>query len=125
EATLAAYVEGRLDDVPALRMMREPKERVRARVAGWRAALAARGVEARLVDVEGAVGGGALAEEPVPSVALAIDAPDVDALATRLRAGSPPVVARIREGSLLLDGRTVLPGEDEAMLEAVLRAAMA
>ena len=43
-------------------------------------------------------------------------------LAARLRAGDPPVVGWIQEGKLLLDARTVLPGEDEALIEAVVKA---
>ncbi len=123
EATLAAYLERRFDDVPVLRMMREPVEHVRARAVAWRDKLAQGGIDARVVDVDGAVGGGALAEEPVRSAALVIDATEPDALAARLRAGDPPIVARIQGGSVLFDARTVLPGEDEDLL-AALRAAL-
>jgi L-seryl-tRNA(Ser) seleniumtransferase len=122
EATVALYLEGRLDEVPALAALRRPLDDVRARAETWREALAARGVTATVVELEGAVGGGALAEAAVRSAGVAIDAPDADALAARLRAGEPPVVGRIREGRLLLDARTVLPGEDEGLLGAVVAA---
>jgi L-seryl-tRNA(Ser) seleniumtransferase len=122
EATLAAYVEGRADDVPVVRMMKEPVERVRARAASWRDALAKNGVEAKVVDVEGAVGGGALAEEPIRSAALAIETNDAEKISARLRTGEPPVVARIHAGTLLLDARTVLEGEGDALVLAIRRA---
>jgi L-seryl-tRNA(Ser) seleniumtransferase len=121
EATVALYLEGRLDDVPALAALRRPLAAVRARASAWQEALAARGVEATVVELEGAVGGGALAEAPVPSAGVAL-AGDPEALAARLRAGEPPVVGRIHEGRLLLDARTVLAGEDEALLGAVVAA---
>lgn len=121
EATLASYLEGKLDEVPALAALMRPIEEARARAEAWRAALADRGVEARVVDLEGAVGGGALAEAAVRSVGVAIEG-DVEALAARLRAGEPPVVGRIHEGRLLLDARSVLPSEDEALLAAVVAA---
>jgi L-seryl-tRNA(Ser) seleniumtransferase len=121
EATVALYLEGRLDDVPALAALRRPLAEVRARASAWQEALAARGVEATVVELEGAVGGGALAEAPVPSAGVAL-AGDPEALAARLRAGEPPVVGRIHEGRLLLDARTVLAGEDEALLGAVVAA---
>jgi L-seryl-tRNA(Ser) seleniumtransferase len=95
---------------------------VRARAEAWHAALAACGVTATVVDLEGAVGGGALAEAPVASAGVALEG-DAEALAARLRAGDPPVVGRIHEDRLLLDARTVLPGEDEALLAAVVAAA--
>jgi L-seryl-tRNA(Ser) seleniumtransferase len=121
EATVALYLEGRLDEIPAVAALRRPVAEVRARAEGWRDALAARGVGAHVVDLEGAVGGGALAEAPVVSAGIALDG-DAEALAARLRGGDPPVAGRIHEGRLLLDARTVLPGEDEALLGAVVAA---
>ena len=122
EATVALYLEGRLDEVPALAALRRPLDQVRARAERWREALASRGVEARVVELEGAVGGGALAEAPVRSAGVAIEGVDAEGLATRLRSGEPPVVGRIRDGLLLLDARTVLPDEDEGLLDAVVAA---
>jgi L-seryl-tRNA(Ser) seleniumtransferase len=123
EATVALYLEGRLAEVPALAALRRPLDEVRARAEAWREALAGRGVASSVVELEGAVGGGALAEAPVRSAGVAIDGAEPDALAALLRAGEPPVVGRIQEGRLLLDARTVLPGEDEALIAAVARAA--
>jgi L-seryl-tRNA(Ser) seleniumtransferase len=123
EATLSCYLEGALDEVPALRALRRPIAEARARAEAWRSALDARGVTAEVVELEGAVGGGALAEAVVRSVGVAIEG-DAEALATKLRAGDPPVVGRIHEGRLLLDARTVLPGEDEALIAAVAAAAV-
>jgi L-seryl-tRNA(Ser) seleniumtransferase len=44
----------------------------------------------------------------------------VETVAARLRAGQPPVVARIDEGRLLLDPRTVLPEQDQALVVALI-----
>jgi L-seryl-tRNA(Ser) seleniumtransferase len=122
EATLACYLEGALDELPALAMLRAPLATVRARAERWHAALSALGVESELVALEGAVGGGALAEAPLGSAGLALTEVDVEACARRLRTGDPPVLARIHEGRLLLDARTVLPDEDEALIHAVKQA---
>jgi len=43
-------------------------------------------------------------------------------LARRLRAGDPAVVGRLRKGKLVLDVRTVFPHQEDALVEAVLRA---
>jgi L-seryl-tRNA(Ser) seleniumtransferase len=43
-----------------------------------------------------------------------------DELARRLREGDPAVVARIVDGRLLFDLRTVLPDQDDALLERLL-----
>jgi L-seryl-tRNA(Ser) seleniumtransferase len=98
-----------------------PLAAVRARALAWRDALASRGVSVEVVDLEAAMGGGTLAEAALASVGVAL-AGDADQLAALLRAGDPPVVARIHEGRLLFDARTVLPGEDEALLAAVCAA---
>jgi L-seryl-tRNA(Ser) seleniumtransferase len=45
-----------------------------------------------------------------------------DELALRLRAGDPPVIARIEDGRLLLDPRTLTDAEVDAAAAAVRRA---
>jgi L-seryl-tRNA(Ser) seleniumtransferase len=41
-------------------------------------------------------------------------------MARRLRAGDPPVMARIADDALVLDLRTVAPEEEEALLSALV-----
>ena len=50
--------------------------------------------------------------------------PVIAALARRLRQQNPPVIARIIDGRVALDPRTVMPEEDEALIAAV-KAALA
>lgn len=119
EATMAAYLEGDIESIPTLAMLGGPLEAVRNRVQGWVAHLAHDSVA--VVEVEARVGGGALAEAPVASVALSLDAGNADAAAKRLRLGDPAIMPRIQGDRLLFDGRTVLPDEDEALLAAIQR----
>ena len=121
EATLTSYLEGSLDEIPALAAARTPLARVRERAEAWKQALTSRGVAAEIVTLEAAMGGGTLAEAALASAGVALDG-DAGRLAALLRAGDPPVVARIHEGRLLFDARTVLPGEDEALLAAMCAA---
>ncbi|MEY3210575.1 MAG: hypothetical protein RIT28_1056, partial [Pseudomonadota bacterium] len=67
----------------------------------------------------GFTGGGALPGEGLPTTVVALRGGDVEALATRLRLGAPPVVARVRRDALVFDPRTVLPGEDETLCVAL------
>ncbi len=69
------------------------------------------------------VGGGSLPDETLPSRLVAIGVESEAALAARLRAAEPPVVARLDRDRLLLDPRTILPEDDDALLDA-LRAAL-
>ena len=67
-------------------------------------------------------GGGALPMVPIPSRALALELPPLapHQLEERLRAASPPVIARLEHDRLLLDVRTLLP-EDYPLLMDVLQ----
>jgi L-seryl-tRNA(Ser) seleniumtransferase len=124
ETTLDAYLRDELASIPALAMVKRPIEELRARAVGWARAL--EGIVAtRVVDVTSVTGGGTFAGEEMPSVALAIDTPDADKWLGCLRSAPAPVLARIKDGAVLLDARTVLPEEDGALVAAVQRAAQA
>ena len=123
-ATLAHYERGEAAQrVPVWRAIAQPVEALGARAGRWREALGAAAAGAEVREANSAVGGGTLPEVTLPTRVLALPSPDPDRLAARLRAGDPPVVGRIEEGRLLLDPRTVLPDEDEALVAAV-RAAL-
>lgn len=77
----------------------------------------------RIVDTQAYAGGGSVPQAAIASAGVAIEAASADETAGRLRAGTPAVVARTHEGRLLLDLRTVLPEQDEAVV-AALRAAL-
>ncbi len=78
------------------------------------------GAGAAVVRAVARVGGGALplTELEGPAVALARP-PDPVVLAARLRAGDPPVIARIHDGRVLLDPRTLDDDEVDAVIAAV------
>ena len=117
-ATLAHYERGEaLREVPVWRAIASSPEELLARATAWKDALALPGVE--VVEARSAVGGGTLPGVTLPTFALALPPGDPDGTAARLRAADPPVVARIDGGRVLLDPRTVLPGEDDAVLAAV------
>jgi L-seryl-tRNA(Ser) seleniumtransferase len=70
------------------------------------------------------VGGGSLAGHTVPTAVVRVSSDDVPAgkLAARLRAGEPPLFARVQEGAVLMDLRTVLSGQEDLIVTAVGRA---
>jgi len=119
-ATLAHYERGEAaEKVPVWRAIALAPEALRERTRGWLAALGevATGCEVR--ESRSAVGGGSLPEVTLPTYVLALPPRDADALAARLRRADPPVVARIEEDRVVLDPRTVMPHEDEAVIRAV------
>ena len=127
DAVLADHEAGRAAlNVPVQRMLTATAGEVRRRAEALAAALRGAHPELELAVVDGAsaVGGGAAPAVDLPTALLAAAHPSLgpDRLAAALRAGRPAVLARVADGRLLLDLRTVLPGEEPALLEAVDRA---
>jgi L-seryl-tRNA(Ser) seleniumtransferase len=116
-AALEATLRG--PQAPVLVALATPVGVLRERAEALAAALAASGVDATAVDSDAAVGGGGAPGVRLPSAAVSVPA----ALAPRLRAGRPPVVARVAGARCLLDLRAVPAGEDGVLAGAVQRAA--
>jgi L-seryl-tRNA(Ser) seleniumtransferase len=122
EATLRQRLTGHADEIPVERMLRASAADTRRRAAMWSVKLADRGVETDLIEAASAVGGGSLPDHALATVLLAIKGP-ASRLATALRRGDPPVIARIENDRCCIDPRTVLKGEDETLLDALEAAA--
>src|SRR5206468_1897163 len=116
--TLAA-LEGTLrlaldapDEIPVLRMLREPAESVRARAAHL-----AELVGGEVEETVARAGGGSLPLTELPSFACAVE----EDLAVKLRTADPPVIAAVRDGRTLLDCRTLTDAEADEAAEPVRR----
>jgi len=117
EATLEAHAIGRNGDVPVMRMLQLTAAEIGARADALAAALRANGWRTRVVDGVSTIGGGSApgAELPTRLVELARDGASPDEIEARLRASDPPVIARIEHDRVLLDLRTVLPEQEDAL----------
>jgi len=118
EATLRQRLTGHGADIPVQRMLDAKPAEIRRRAAMWSVKLEERGVPATLIESESAAGGGSLPGRGLPTVLLAVAGP-ASRLASALRHGEPPVLARIEDGACCIDARTVLKGEDEALIDAI------
>jgi L-seryl-tRNA(Ser) seleniumtransferase len=78
--------------------------------------------ELEVVRIETSIGGGSLPGEAIPSVALSIETVSPDEFAARLRTGTPRVIPFIRNGRVLVDMRTILPGQDASLAKALAAA---
>jgi L-seryl-tRNA(Ser) seleniumtransferase len=116
-ATLTHYLKDETErEIPIVRMMSLTLEQVKVRAEAWREALGG----GEVVKSESTVGGGSLPEESIPTFVLALDVKSPDKFLKKLREANPPVIARTENDKVLLDPRTVLPGQEDALL-AVLR----
>jgi L-seryl-tRNA(Ser) seleniumtransferase len=128
EATLAAYLDPARArrEIPVLRMLTAPAAELADRAGRIAAALRERGVEATTAAGNSAVGGGAFPGAALATTVVRIPpwgAQTAAALERRLRDGEPPVVARVQADELVVDPRTVAPGEEAGLISAILQAA--
>ena len=120
-STLVHYLKGEaVEAIPVWRMIAAPLDGLEA--AAHRLQEASGGL-GRVERGLSTVGGGSLPGETLPTWLLTIDVGDAPggakALAARLCAAEPPVVARIEDDRVLIDPRTVLSGQEEPLARAL------
>jgi L-seryl-tRNA(Ser) seleniumtransferase len=125
EATLASHRRESLDDIPALRMLAHStnsiEERARNLVAKLTTGDAAPEMEATILAGQSAIGGGSgpTVHPPTALIALKHRTLSADDLELKLRHCSPPVIARIADGLVLIDLRTVAAREEPDLIRAL------
>ena len=120
-ATLVHYLRGEAErEIPVWRMISALPESLREKAASWQTQLSG---PFEVVATRSAIGGGSLPGETLPTWALSLDAAALpggaEGVLRRLRGGRTPVVARVEDEHVLFDPRTVAPGEDAELLEAL------
>ena len=125
--TLAAHLDGRAErEIPVLRQLLAPPDELRQRAAALAETLNASAgfrAKARVEADRSYAGGGSLPDHALESWVVRIEAPGgAQQLAARLRAGRPPVLARVRDGALIVDVRTLLDGDEHGIVRALLEA---
>jgi L-seryl-tRNA(Ser) seleniumtransferase len=122
EATLLAYVKRDHDAIPVLRMMRLTKEEIGQRAEAIAALVRSPKLQVEVIDGESVIGGGAAPSSVLPTRLLAVTCEGISAgeLAERLRSNDLPVIARVEDGRVRLDLRTVFGEQDAAIVKALL-----
>lgn len=122
-ATLSHYLRDEATDkIPVWQMIARPIAAIEAEAQAWSDRLREAGIESQIIAGESRIGGGSLPGTSLPTHMIAI-APghiNVDGLAVALRAAPVPVIGRIQDGHLLLDPRTVLPEQVDALIDGVI-----
>lgn len=120
QGTLEIHRAGRaLEEIPVLRQLSSKADVIRSRAESLLAQLRARSSSPEafsLQSVSSAPGGGALPDQTLPSWAVAISSSNPDHVSKQLRLGSPAVFARVQDGRVLIDLRTVLPEDENVLL---------
>jgi len=120
EGVLRTILLGRFEEIPVLRMITMPLDRIRVRAERLAAQLSGWAVDVRLG--QSIIGGGSTPDQSLPTWLLSLAMPNTVQFEKGLRSGTPPVVARIEDDRLVLDLRTVLESEEEELLAALAQA---
>jgi L-seryl-tRNA(Ser) seleniumtransferase len=125
-ATLLHYLKDQaIYEIPTWRMIATSPDDLKRTARRWARRLTRAGFSARAIPGESTIGGGSLPGATLPSWLVAIRHPRPDALAAQLRAAETPIIGRIENDQFLLDPRTVLPEQEESLLQSVLQHAAA
>ena len=120
-ATILHYLRQEAEsEVPIWRMIAAGEQGIKDRAARWKTQLPA---PSEVIPGKSAVGGGSLPGATLPPWLLALscagDAGGPEPVMRRLRKADPPVIARIEDDRVILDPRTVLPEEEDALRTAL------
>jgi L-seryl-tRNA(Ser) seleniumtransferase len=121
ERTLDMYLTGRGEELPARAMLRLTADELRPRAEELARRLAGlAGVRAEVAKGESQPGSGSAPGVMLPTWVVRVrrDAFSAETLAAALRRGDPPVFARIQDDALVLDPRTLLPGDQDSLVRA-------
>jgi len=122
EATLVSHQKDVADaEVPVIQMLSLTNDEVEQRAKSIIEGLDGSSVKFELIGGESTLGGGAGPTSNVPTTLIAITHPEKSAqdIEHQLRTSAPPIIARISEGKVLLDLRTVFPDQLAALRETL------
>ena len=114
------------NEIPTLRMLGTPAAEIRRRAEVITAKLrGVAGLDVEVHDDSAFVGGGSLPDLPLPTAVISVAATGISdsVVAERLRAGNPAVMARVQDGRVLFDLRTVFEPQEEGLVQAIRLAA--
>jgi L-seryl-tRNA(Ser) seleniumtransferase len=115
-ATLLHYAKDEAErEIPVWQMISAPVESLRDRVERWIELLG----QGEKIAGQSTVGGGSLPEEILPTCLAAFRARSPNRMLARLRLCDPPIIARLQDDRLVLDPRTVLPEQDQVLVNAL------
>jgi L-seryl-tRNA(Ser) seleniumtransferase len=112
-ATLTHYLKDEaVSEVPIWRMIASTPEQIKGRTLHWMEVVG----QGEVVEGESTIGGGSLPGETLPTYLLALDVRSSNSFLKRLRGSRPPIIARTKDDRVVLDPRTVLPEQEEALI---------
>lgn len=113
-ATLEAHLAERRSEIPVWAMLDASHDALLERAEHL-----ARSLDGQVVQGMSVVGGGSAPGREMPGPVVRLDVAAPDEVARRLRTGAPALLARVEDGAVWLDPRTLAPSEDETVVSLV------
>ena len=120
QATVDLHLDQKIDEIPALALLRTSEEGLRARATAIASRLADLPLTIAIGRGKAKTGGGTLPRSNVPSVTIAFLPKDssLAEFAASLRASNPPVIGYVADNRFKLDLRTIFPQQDDIVISA-------
>ncbi len=129
EATFMQYIdeEKAVKEIPTVRMLTQSLDNIKRRAKRISASLkkdSSSLLNVKVTADHSRAGGGSLPEINFPTFVVSVNPlkMTLNLFEKRLRSGTPPVIARIRENSLLIDARTVQDNEVNGLIKCITSA---
>jgi len=117
-ATLLHYLKGEAAKrIPVWQMITAHEAELQNRASIWASAI---GERCEIVKGKSKVGGGSLPGQSLPTYLLKLKVQNPIRFSAKLRDGNPPVISRIVDNRVVLDPRTVLPNQDDVLVDSVV-----
>jgi L-seryl-tRNA(Ser) seleniumtransferase len=114
--TLNHYLKGEATaKIPVWQMISMDKAFIRQRAEAWLGSL---GI-GEIIEGKSMVGGGSLPEESLPTWLLALPVKKANQFLSLMRTLPQPIIARVENEQVLLDPRTIIPAQDEIVLQSL------
>jgi L-seryl-tRNA(Ser) seleniumtransferase len=103
--------------IPIWQMIATPLEQLKERAENMQIHLQNVAYTSKVIEGFSTIGGGSLPEETLPTFLLALGVPQPDRFLARLRQTTPPIIARLENDQVVLDPRTILPGQESLLID--------
>ncbi len=121
--TLTDFLREDVENIPALSMIFESKEKIkkRSKQLAARAEKILPNFNLNIQEGNSRIGGGAAPGIDIPTFVITLSHPEKSSedINGKLRKSDPPVISRIKENKVLIDLRTVFPRQEDAVIDAL------
>jgi len=115
-ATLLHYLKDEAErEIPIWRMISQSAESIQLRARHWSEKLG----KGEVIPGQSTIGGGSLPGENLPTFLLSLSVRQPNRFLDRLRDGDLPLIARVEADRVVLDPRTVLEEQEDALIAAL------